>query len=345
LKKKHVDVLIVGGGLAGSLLAWQLSQKKIKTHVVFDPDIAAASHVAAGLINPVTGQRLVLQDNAKNLLDTCKSFYQSLETFFSTPFYFEKTMLRSLRSEREETAWKKRQNNPDYVNYLKASDEPQSIWQQHTAYLDTRGLLACLHDYFKQQAMLSHATMQYDAICMMPTHIQWQNIQAQRIVFCEGWRGQHNPWFQDLPFQPAKGEILDLQTTSRLPEYIINCGQWLLATHDGRLRLGASYDCRHPLTESISLEAKKTLLTALEKMPIKLENMKVIQQEVGIRPNTLDKKPFLGFHSKHHVLGMFNGFGSKGSMLIPYYAKVFIEHIQQQKILPKDVDIQRFLCD
>jgi len=344
LKGKHVDVLIVGGGLAGSILAWKLSQQGIKTHIIFNPDIAAASQVAAGLINPVTGQRLVLQNDAKILLDTCKSFYQSLEEQFATPFYFEKPMLRSLRNDREMLAWQKRQKNPHYDDYLKASYVPQRIWQQHTAYLDTRPLLRCLHHHFNQHGRLQHATMRYDDIDIAPSHIQWQNIQAQRIIFCEGWRGQDNPWFQHLPFQPAKGEILDLQTSSELPKHIINCGKWLLATHDGRLRLGATYDCQQPLDECISQKAKETLLAELTHMPITLENIKVAQHHVGIRPNTLDKQPFLGFHPKHSTLAMFNGFGSKGSMLIPYYANILIEHIQQQKPLPNHVNIQRFTC-
>ncbi|MDQ6951975.1 MAG: FAD-dependent oxidoreductase [Mariprofundaceae bacterium] len=344
MHEKTVDMLIVGGGLAGSLLAWQCIQQGKKIHLIFDPKTPSASKVAAGIINPVTGQRLVLQNNARTLLNTCKSYYQSLGAHFNTTFFFEKPMLRYLRNAKEAVAWEKRRANPDYDDYLEETDDPKVILQHHTGYLDTQALLCKLHHEFKHQGVLEHATMQCDEIDMYASHIRWRHITAQRIIFCEGWRGQNNPWFRYLPFQPAKGEILDLKTSSISPEYIINCGRWLLATHDGRLRLGATYDVQQPLNEWISPQAKDTLLADLKDMPISLEDIEVVQQQAGIRPNTLDKQPFLGFHPKHHALGIFNGFGSKGSMLIPYYAGVFIEHIQQQKLLPKSVDIQRFTC-
>ncbi|MDQ6991781.1 MAG: FAD-dependent oxidoreductase [Mariprofundaceae bacterium] len=344
MKKKSVDTLVVGGGLAGSILAWKLMQQGVRTHIVFDPKIPSASYVAAGLMNPVTGQRLVLQEHAKTLLETSKSFYQSLEEHFQTSFYFEKPMLRYLRNQKEELAWKKRQSNVDYDDYLEATNQPKCILQHHTAYLDTQGLLRCLHEAFECRGMLSHATMDYDEIDSQSSSIRWQHISAQGIIFCEGWRGQFNPWFQYLPFQPSKGEILDLKTSSKVPEHIINSGRWLLPMHDGRLRFGASYDCHPPMNESITSHGKETLLADLKQMPVVLEDVDVMRQQAGVRPNTLDKQAFLGVHPKHSNIAILNGFGSKGSMLIPYYADVLMEHIQQQKALPKNVDIRRYSC-
>jgi len=53
-----VDFLIVGQGLAGSLMAWELMQRG-KTVLIVDNGLENASRVAAGLINPVTGMRFV----------------------------------------------------------------------------------------------------------------------------------------------------------------------------------------------------------------------------------------------------------------------------------------------
>ncbi|MDQ6974863.1 MAG: FAD-dependent oxidoreductase [Mariprofundaceae bacterium] len=345
MKEVSVQVLVVGGGLAGSILAWKLMQQGISTSITFDPNIPSASRVAAGLINPVTGQRLVLQANAKELLASCSVFYQALEVHFHTSFFFEKPMLRYLRHDKEVMAWKKRQAHPDYDDYLEATDNPNVILQHHTAYLDTQALLRCLHDAFECRGMLRHATLHYDDIAYQPACIRWRNILTQRIIFCEGWRGQYNPWFQSLPFQPAKGEMLDLKTSSKRPEYIINHGRWLLATHDGRIRFGATYDSSaSSWHESTTCHAKEVLLSDLKDMPTVLEDVEVIRQQAGVRPNTLDKQPFLGFCAEYPNIGILNGFGSKGSMTIPYYADVLVEHIQQQKTLPENVDIRRFGC-
>src|SRR4029079_6360252 len=53
----HVDVIIVGQGISGTMLSWFL-QKENKSFIVFDEVREhSASRVAAGIINPVTGRR------------------------------------------------------------------------------------------------------------------------------------------------------------------------------------------------------------------------------------------------------------------------------------------------
>jgi 2-polyprenyl-6-methoxyphenol hydroxylase-like FAD-dependent oxidoreductase len=53
------EVLIVGQGLAGTLLSWWLHKAGIPFKVIDQQDPNSASARAAGLINPVTGRRLV----------------------------------------------------------------------------------------------------------------------------------------------------------------------------------------------------------------------------------------------------------------------------------------------
>jgi glycine/D-amino acid oxidase-like deaminating enzyme len=55
---QQVDYLIIGQGLAGSLLSWELLQHGCSIHLI-DNQQENASQIAAGLINPVTGMRLV----------------------------------------------------------------------------------------------------------------------------------------------------------------------------------------------------------------------------------------------------------------------------------------------
>ena len=55
---QKIEVLIVGQGLAGSLLALELEKRGRKIHVVDNNPSTSSSKVAAGLYNPITGRKM-----------------------------------------------------------------------------------------------------------------------------------------------------------------------------------------------------------------------------------------------------------------------------------------------
>jgi len=340
----RTDILIIGAGLAGSILAWRLMQAGKSIHIVHNPAFLSASRVAAGLINPVTGQRLVLQENIERLLPTAQKLYRQLEAQFHTQFFFEKEMLRSLQHDKAKRAWKKRQNDPKYQSYLSNIDGQSGVIKQHqTGYLDTNTLLDSLHAYFQKHHCITISDVQQDNIKAHQTHVQWQHITASKLIFCQGWREINGKFFSFLPFQPAKGEILHLSTPNKLPDYILNQGKWLLPLKDGNFKVGATYQTGTS-DEQVSESGKQALLDSLKNMPIEQKNISLTAHQAGIRPNTLDKKPFLGMHPKYQNIGIFNGFGSKGSLLIPWHSQCMCEHLIHATALPSDADIQRFTC-
>ncbi len=340
----RTDVLIIGAGLAGSLLAWRLMQAGKSVHILHNPKLTSASRVAAGLINPVTGQRLVLQENIENLLPAAHTLYQQLAEQFHTQFFFKKDMLRSLQHDKAKLAWKKRQLDSPYQHYLwEIPSKPDVIKQSQTGYLDTNALLNALHGYFQQHDCLTEGDAQQHDMHIRQEDIQWQHITASTVVFCQGWREINGKLFSFLPFQPAKGEILHLSTPNKLPEHIINQGKWLLPLNDGNFKIGATYQS-NTSNEQTTEEAKKELLTALKSMPIEQQNITLTHHQAGIRPNTLDKQPFLGMHPKYKNIAIFNGFGSKGSLLVPWYSQSMCEHLIHATALPSHADIKRFTC-
>jgi len=341
----RTDVLIIGAGLAGSLLAWRLMQAGKNIHILHNPKLTSASRVAAGLINPVTGQRLVLQKNIEILLPAARKLYQQLEVQFHTQFFFKKDMLRSLQHNKAKLTWKKRQLDSNYQNYLcKIVGQSDVIRQHQTGHLDTNALLDTLHAYFQEHDCMTTADVRQDDIQTHQTHVQCQHITASKLMFCQGWREVNSEFFSFLPFQPAKGEILHLSSPNKLPEHIINQGKWLLPLKDGNFKIGATYQ-NNVIDEQPSKSGKDELLNALKEMPIEQKNISITTHQAGIRPNTLDKNPFLGMHPKHPNIGIFNGFGSKGSLLIPWYSERMCEHLIHGTALPSEANIQRFTCD
>jgi len=350
--EQHIDSLIIGQGLAGSILAWQLMQCGQRVIVVADQSAASASRVAAGLFNPVTGKRLLLQDDAETVIQTALSFYDQLEQRFKQQFFHNKEMLRILRNEKECDIFNQRSQDSAYAPYLgDTCTTPAFLKAEHgifaqrkTGYLDTNALLDCLKNLFVAHKSYIESCFRHDDLVIKEVTVLWHGIDARRVIFCEGFMATNNPWFNWLPFQPAKGEILSFTSDQQLPEQIINAGKWLLPVSDGSYKTGATYD--HNLSNiEPSKAGKSELIEGLQHLLSSPLNFKLVDHQAGVRPNTRDKRPFIGTHPSQPQLAIFNGFGSKGSMLIPFYAERFVSHLSDGSAIPEEADISRIRYD
>jgi len=344
----NIDFLIIGQGLAGSLLAWELIGRGCNVAIV-DNGNENASQVAAGLVNPVTGMRFVKSADTDYLLPAAKQCYTQLAEFFRQDFYLEKPMLRLFRSEAEYKNAQKRLLEPAYRAYLGKLHNPGEktghfcapfgfLEQQQTGYLLTRPLLSCLKDFFSARTCYRQADFNAGDIRFAPV-LSWRDLRPTRIIFCEGYRAAQNPWFSWLPFQLAKGEILTLEHQADIPDTMLNYGNWLIPLANRHIRIGATFDHDH-LDTHITEQAKTALLNALEAVNAELAQANCIKHQANIRPCTLDKQPFIGIHPRHKALAVFNGFGAKGSLQIPWYSRQFADALLNGAPIP--ADIQRY---
>ena len=60
---------------------------------------------------------------------------------------------------------------------------------------------------------------------------------------------------------------------------------------------------------------------------------KVIDHFAAIRPANTQRRPFIGMHPVYKNIGIFNGMGTKGCSLAPFFAEQFTSHILQQTTL------------
>ncbi|OOZ41052.1 hypothetical protein BOW53_05790 [Solemya pervernicosa gill symbiont] len=352
----NFDLIIVGQGLAGSLLAWRLLQRGVSVLVVDNGHRNASSRAAAGLINPVTGMRLVKTRGVEQLLPAALDCYAELEQQFGVKLYHAKPMLRLFASEREVEAWQKRYADPDYASWLgerlTSAELPAGIKgplggyiQPQSGYLDTNLLMCTLRHWLQQQGAWLESEIDYAEIEPHTDGVCWRDVSAQRLVFCEGYRVMDNPWFGWLPLQPAKGEILTLKPDRQPFELMVNAGKWLIPLHDGNWRLGASYDREH-FDEETSEEERERLLASLNELLIDPHELELISHRAGVRSGTRDKMPLMGVHPEQSPLFSFNGFGSKGSLLIPWHGERMADYLLEGRPLPDTVDIARYqtLC-
>ena len=343
----EVDVLIVGQGLAGSLLAWELSRRGLRVYLV-DNGQYNASRVAAGLINPVSGRRLVLQRNVAELLPAARACYDRLRSFFGNDFFVEKPMRKILSDSAQKQQAERRLRQADYAGYLQAlaSDGHEliapfgTLHQLQTGYLRTEALLNALRTWLISCGCYRQAEFDCVDICL-EGDLRWHDLKPRHIVFCEGYMARTNPWFGSLPFQPAKGVILSCTSQTPLPSQILNYGHWVLPLTVDAFKTGATFD---PVNLNLDPEpaSEEVLLADLHTVVPDIAGIRVTRHQVGIRPATLDKEPLIGRHPRYSCFYIFNGFGAKGSLLIPWYAERFADFLQQRAPLPSTCDIKRY---
>ena len=346
------DTLIIGQGLAGSLLALELEHHGINYLIADDGWKSSSSTAAAGLINPVTGRRLVKSRGLERLLPAATAGYTSLEKQLKLKLLHQRPMVRLLRNRDDKAQLEKRLLEPDYRSllgdYLSAEEmDPRLVaplggFEQFQAgFVDLPLLLTKLRQRFSTSHRLIDERIETDAIRLEQGGVRYREIKAQRIVFCDGYKAKDNPWFGHLPFQPDKGEILMLEFDRPLPKQIINGGEWLIPLDGDRYRLGSTHE-HEQLDEQTTTDAQEKLLSALGKLIKSPPDFRIIEHRAGVRPATRGTQPFLGRHPDHHQLHIFNGFGAKGSLMIPWYAQRFADHLVNGEPLPKEADIRRF---
>lgn len=112
-----VDFLVVGQGLAGTMLAFEMLGQNLDFKIISSPLKSKASLVAAGMINPLVFKRLTKSWLADELLPVMESRYKYLESLLGERFYFPMDILKPLSKQELET-WKAKKTLPDFEKYI-----------------------------------------------------------------------------------------------------------------------------------------------------------------------------------------------------------------------------------
>ena len=100
-----MNIFIVGQGLAGTLLAWNLRRRGGEVTIA-DADLpGSASAVAAGIINPVTGKRFVKSWRFDEFFPVARATYLALEQELGVPIWQEQPIVRLLATAEEANDW------------------------------------------------------------------------------------------------------------------------------------------------------------------------------------------------------------------------------------------------
>ncbi len=333
----QTDFLIIGQGIAGTCMAHALLQRGKTVQVIDLPAQNRSSVVAAGICNPITGKHFSLTWEAGKLFSTLVPFYESIgrvlgrQVFLPLPFY------RNYHSIENQNQLSVRVASPDFAPFVEEPqgepykhwiDSPLGGWQtRQSGFVKVADLLKDYRAYLVAQDAFREARFTHEDLQVGKDKVIWQDIEAQKIIFCEGLQARQNPLFPDLAFTPNKGEWIKirLQEPYTCPA-ILKQGVFFLPLGEGIYQVGATYDNTQTEPDNTPTEAgRQELLTQLrEWLKVPFE---VIDQQAGIRPATRTRRPSLQIHPTHPHIGLLNGLGSKGVSLAPFLALEMAEMI------------------
>jgi len=347
---KKTDFLVVGSGLAGSVLALEMLRAGCTVRVLTDSSLPSSSRVAGGLINPVTGKYLAKTWLADTLFSTLETYYKELENRLSASFYHPTGLFRPFTGEehrRSSQAQIIKHALEDYVE-IRPADEavsagfnsgPEGMYSPAAGWMDMPVFLDAAARYLQGEAEWADTAFDFEEFSIQADGVKFRDWEASRVVFCEGFYARNNPYFRWLPFNPVKGETL----TGVIEDYgvstIVNQGKWIIPLGDNRVRLGATYSW-HELDFEPTARAREELLAVAGKMLRK--PFRVTGQQAGVRPATKDRRPFVGRHPGQPLLYIFNGLGAKGVSLAPHFAKQLVQNILHDELIHPEANIERF---
>ncbi|NID13216.1 NAD(P)/FAD-dependent oxidoreductase [Fibrivirga algicola] len=350
LAGKGADVLIVGQGVAGSVLALTLQQRGLSVHVVSAPDRPSASLVAAGIVNPLTGRKLVKTWEADRLFPYLHRFYSDLSRQLNTPFFTPLDVYRPYRDEKERRLYQTIAADPELLPYFKSEVDESAystvinnpfggIQVTQAGWVDLPAFVAAVRAYYIDKACFSTGHVRVEDLTIQPDSVTYLGNIYRHVIFCEGPHGQENSLFGALPYNMVKGEILTASVADYPLTNIVNQGIFVMPLSSTRIRIGATYSW-HELdwkTTDAGRSFLETKARALLKIPFT-----VIDQQAGIRPSVTDRRPLVGWHQTYPAIGIFGGMGTKGVSLAPYLAHDFADQLLLGKEINPAVNISRF---
>ena len=344
----QVDYIIVGQGLSGTFLSWNLISAGKTVLVIDDDQPSSSTKVASGVINPVTGRRIVRTWEIEKLLPFAWNAYDVLGKELGVELVRKCNILNFHSTPQMELAFRERM--PEEKEYLRLPED-QEAWRAYFNFPFSIGeidpcLLIELHSMLsgwrkkldEANALLT-TRFEWTECQIEPDHVRYQNHTAQKIIFCEGTEGIDNRYFSSLPYARNKGEAIIADIPELPRTNIYKQGLSLVPWHNNLWWIGSTYEWNFSdLNPTVEFRRNtQTQLYHWLKLPFE-----VVDHIASERPANMERRPFVGLHPIHQSVGLFNGMGTKGCSLAPYYAKQFSDYLINQTPMEPLVDLHRF---
>ena len=349
---KSIDYLLVGQGIAGSLLAYRLIQARKTVRIIDSGLHHGSSIVAAGIINPITGRNYVKSWNFETLSTEITALYTELEQVLGISLLREVKILRTLFNTFDQNKWMSKSARPDYKDYLGEIEKNHEDWSpvlrqnlplavtHHGKLADLPLLVTTLRSKWVEAGILETGCFDSRNLSCQSDYVSYGDLRAKDIIFCEGNGILNNRFFKSLPMIGYIGEVLKVKIPDIRTKNILKQKSFLVPLNEQIFWFGP-FDHPHNSFEKAPSENGRRVLVQNLKNIIQAP-FEVVEHLAGVRPTVIDRKPILGTHPHFSRIHIFNGLGTKGASLAPYFSKLLVEYLIANKPIPKSVNIDRF---
>jgi len=330
----QVDYLVIGQGLCGTWLSWFLTTENRAFIVIDDNESITPSKVSAGIINPVTGRRMVRVWMAEQVLSFAHEAYSEIGNFLDITAISQKNIIDFFPNAHQRQVFLERiEEGESYLSSYPEQNQFNSFFNydlgcgeiRHSYIAHVELLLPAWRESLKNNGRLRAERFDFGKLIIKEQCVEYGDVIAEKIIFCDGLSSVENPFFKQLPFAPNKGETLIVEISDLPNEHIYKKG-FILAPlkQKGVFWFGSNYQWSFPHTEPTDgfYEQAERHLKAWLKIPFK-----ILDHKAALRPATLERRPFVGLHPQQKHIGILNGMGTKGCSLAPYFARQFVNHL------------------
>ena len=357
------DVAIIGGGIIGASIAFELAEEKLSS-IVLDSQQPGreASWAAAGMLSPaphvpedaplvpLANESLRLYpefvariEQASNLA-TDFECNGSLEIFFAENGESERDQIlkenRGLRIACEPVSMDRaRQLEP-----CLSANASAAIWLPEEATVDPRLLMEALLTAARRQGVEIRSNSRVTGLTIEGDRchgvvVGGEKITAKHVVVSAGcFCGIIAKEKQDgseilarwVPTHPVRGQMLALQPVGvKLRKVLRSKGRYLVPRRDGRIVAGSTIEYAGFEKQENPSAIRDILDSAVQLVP-ELAGVEVVETWTGLRPGTPDGLPILGPTEVEGLL-IATGHYRNGILLAPVTAKLIREWIMRGK--------------
>ncbi|OJV52542.1 MAG: hypothetical protein BGO31_07810 [Bacteroidetes bacterium 43-16] len=324
-------ILIIGQGIAGTLLSYELLQNKIPFRVIDHIDDRCASRASGAVLNPYSGRTIKGISRRSQMYQVARAKYEALQQLIGTQILHHNPLLVFDGDEPGNF------NMPGALQAFREQDHVQAF--EEVALVDNLILLKEWRTFLETKGCIEDHLFDPEFLHYTSGPLSYRDQQYSKIIFCTGVAARSQPFFSNLRFTENRGDVLMLQSDQLDQDYIYQKDKIrLLPRGHHTFWCGSNYLWDYENMIPNQEWAEQTIRQLQDWLAVPVN---ILDHFCAKRPTTAGQIPFIGWHPQLPGIGICNGLGTKGFSAGP----MWIENFVQESVLNGQAAMFQYVLD